>query len=248
MSRPAQPNLSRFSTTQWSLVGRAAVAGTKSRGQAMGDLLRRYLPALRAHLVLTKGVAPQEAEDLLQGFVSDKIIEHNLLTQAKREKGKLRSLLVTALDRYVVSEIRRQHAHKRAPRGGLLSLEERYCQASTQSEPSRHFDLAWGREVLAEVLQRMQDECLSHRRSKVWAIFEARIAKPALDGVPPLPYEQLVRDLALKTPLQACNLLVTAKRLFVRELRAVVEEYVHSPQEVDEEILHLKAIFSQAGA
>ena len=38
----------RFPTTHWSLVGRAGQDATENKRQALGELLNRYLPALRA--------------------------------------------------------------------------------------------------------------------------------------------------------------------------------------------------------
>ena len=69
------------------------------RREALGVLLRRYVPALRAHLVVQKRVPRDAAADLIQGFVCDKVVEQGLLAGADRCKGKFRSFLRTALDR-----------------------------------------------------------------------------------------------------------------------------------------------------
>ena len=56
----------RFPTTHWSLVARAGRDATEVKRQALGELLVRYLPALRAHLVYGKRLSPEDADDLLQ--------------------------------------------------------------------------------------------------------------------------------------------------------------------------------------
>src|SRR5438477_6642253 len=93
----------RFPSTQWSLVGRAGRTSNEHRRDALGVLLHRYMPALRAHLVLAKRMSADHAEDLLQGFVADKIIEKNLLAQAEQARGRFRSFLLAALNHYVIS-------------------------------------------------------------------------------------------------------------------------------------------------
>ena len=80
-----------FPATQWSLIDRARQSDAGRRGAALGVLLHRYMPALRAYLVLTRRMPPEQADDLLQSFIADKIIERNLLDRAERERGKFRS-------------------------------------------------------------------------------------------------------------------------------------------------------------
>ena len=92
----------------------------------LNDLLQRYLPALRAHLVYGKRLQPDVADDLLQSFVADKVVEQGLVASADREKGKFRTFLLAALSRYHVSQIRKAKAQKRAPNEGEMVAYEEY--------------------------------------------------------------------------------------------------------------------------
>jgi hypothetical protein len=83
---------------------------------------------------------------------------------------------------------------------------------------------------------------------EVWVIFECRVVKPAFDGIEPMPYEVLIERFGLQSPIQAFNLLTTAKRKFARILRSVAGEYAGDPQLIDQEIDDLKSILSMAGA
>ena len=59
-----------FPQTQWSLV--ALAGGDQGRqSAALEEFLRRYLPALRSHLVHRRRLNRDEAEDLLQAFICD---------------------------------------------------------------------------------------------------------------------------------------------------------------------------------
>ena len=84
-----QEKRSRFPQTHWSLVGRAAASDDLLRQQALTDLLMAYLPGLRAFLVEIRRVPADLAEDLLQGFVADKVLAAGLLRHANQGRGIL---------------------------------------------------------------------------------------------------------------------------------------------------------------
>ena len=100
------------------------------------------------------------------------------------------------------------------------------------------------REVLNQTLDRMRQQCRDSGRGDLWELFDCRIRGPILDGSQVPPYEELVEEFALESPLQAANLLVTAKRMFARVLREVVGAYAVDDSEVDAEIRDLIAILS----
>jgi len=230
-----------FPSTQWSLVDRAGAGDSMERRRALGDLLQRYLPALRAHLVLNKRIDRDRAEDLLQGFVTNKVLEQGLFARANPDKGRFRALLVTSLNHYVIDVFRQQRG---TPPAFSLS-ESDFVRGMGESEPPADvFDVAWAKELLGEVLRRMQAECKTSRRPDLWGIFEARILSPILDSAATLPYEQLVKRFDFRSPTQAANALVTAKRMFGRILRAVVAEYAGGEAAVDAEIRDLHQVLA----
>jgi len=237
--------LGPFPQTEWPLVLRAG-GGRRDR-RALGELLRLYLPALKAHLVLKRGIGRHAANDLVQGFVADKIVERDLLGHVTGAGGRFRTFLLKALGRYVISQARREGAKKRSP-GPLLSIDEAGAPIVVSPEAADPFDVAWAREVLAEALRRMRVECDTPRRSKTWNIFECRVLAPCLEGAAPTPYEHLAKRFGFQSPTQAANALITAKRMFSRTLRSVVAEYAGDQGEVDDEIAQLREILSRAGA
>jgi DNA-directed RNA polymerase specialized sigma24 family protein len=239
-------DVAAFPPTQWSLVDRAGQRSADIGRQAMSTLLRRYLPALRAYLLFNLRLPADRVEDLLQGFVADKIVEQNLLSYAEQRKGKFRSFLRVSLRHYVVSWVRRDQAAGRRPENGqIVALpEDSGVIPAPADEPSREFNIAWARQMVAEAVARMKTECERSGRHDVWTVFDFRVVRPALDGKEPLPYGQLVAQLALKAPLQACMLLATGKRMFERTLRAVAAEHLPPGQSPDHEIDDLRRILS----
>jgi len=245
MSRPADDPLQPFPATQWSLVDRARQTNDEARHAALADFLHRYLPALRMHLIAERHMPPERADDLLQGFVADKIIEQNLLDHAQEGRGKFRSFLLVTLNNYVISQHRSDSAAKRLPVAGIAELGELAQQVAGGHDPAQSFNVAWAREVIAEALRRMQAECAQSKRGDLWTIFQGRVVRPAFEGEEPVGYESLVSELGLAAPLDACRLLTTAKRMFSRNLRAVASEYAGSDGDTDAEIDDLRQIVAQ---
>jgi DNA-directed RNA polymerase specialized sigma24 family protein len=101
------------------MVDRAATQSSEDGFRALEALLEHYRPALVAHLVYIKKVSQDKAHDYVQGFITGKILQGELLARAERSKGKFRTFLLTAFDRYILNEIGKQNAQKRMPGEGL---------------------------------------------------------------------------------------------------------------------------------
>jgi len=238
-----------FPTTHWSLVDGAGRGDDDSKRRALGELLVRYLPALRAHLVLRKRLNRDLAEEMLHDFLATKVVEKELVGRADPGRGKFRTFLLTALDRFVANQMRDAAAKKRRPQDGrIVDIDEQTHGLELDEEPHQAYDLAWARRVIAESLDRMRSECHASGRPDIWGVFDRRVLGPMLDGAEPMPYEDLVARFALRSPAQASNVLITGKRMFERSLRGVVGEYAADEQEVDEEITELRQILARGGA
>jgi RNA polymerase sigma-70 factor (ECF subfamily) len=204
--------------------------------------MKRYAPAMRACLIARRRLQTHEADDLLQAFLTAKVVEEGFVGHADRNRGRFRTFLLTALDRFVSNELRRDRAQKRG--FGAVGAIGDVDDLATGPGPDQAFDAAWAREVIAQATRQMRDRCQSDGRSDVWSIFEARVLAPIADGGEPTPYEQLVTSLNLSSVSAANNLLVTAKRAFARALRAVIGEYESDPDAIEDEIHELARALS----
>ena len=249
MKRPDQTKA--YPPTNWSLVDRAASGPPEAAGKALEELLGKYRPALLAHLRFAKRLQPELAEDLLQGFIQDKILVGDLLGHADRNRGKFRTFLLTSLNRYIISEGRKRDTRSRSPgRGALVALDAVADQLEETGRPDAAalFDLTWIDAVLQKALLQLQEDCRASDKQHYWDLFEDRIVNPSLHGVPPSPYDALAARLAFDSPVQASNALITVKRMFRRCLRSVIWEYAGTPKAVDEEIADWHAILDQFNA
>ena len=233
-----------FPSTKWSQVFIAADADSPGGREALAIVIRRYQPALKTYLVRRKGIKSDRADDLLQSFVTTKVLEGNLLDHADQQKGKFRTFLLTALSNFVISEYRREHAKKRSPTR-FETIEPGTELPEEQIDPARVFEVAWARQVLEQAIDQMRDECDRNERVDVWGVFEGRILGPTLYQNELLPYEVMVRRFGFSSPAQDSNVLTTAKRMFDRHLRSVIREYA-GDEGIDSEIADLQRILSAA--
>jgi len=227
-----------------------AAAGASSIVQplALAELVRLYAPALRAYLLHAVKGDVHRADDLLQGFLADKVLEQQLLGHANPGRGRFRTFLLAALDHYVIDIFRRDAAGKRHPGSPLLDLSDQTDghAAATTAVPQDSFDLIWAREVIGEALAVMRNECQQSDRPDIWTVFDLRYLKPAVDGVDPETHDAIASRLQLNSPAQASNLLITSKRMFTRIFKSVVRRYAADDSEVKEEIADLWRIFASA--
>lgn len=230
------------------MVGDAGGADSPARRAALEAMLRRYLPPMRVYLMRRRRLGAEEADDLLQGFVGEKVLDGGFAAAADRERGRFRSFLLTCLDHYVVDQIRRERAGRRHVRRMSPEEPEPVGEAGGTHDRADGFDVAWARQVIDETLRRVREQCDAGGRPEAWGMFDLRVVGPTLRGEPAPPYEALVVRFGFASPTQASNALVTAKRLFERTLRSVVAEYAGGGACVEEELRDLRAVLSGARA
>lgn len=234
-----------FPTTRWSLVDRAGREGPETQREVLGQLLARYLPALRSHLIHGQRLQPADADDVLQDFVAGKVLERDLIAKADQHLGKFRTFLLTALDRFLLNQIRSAQAQKRAV-GAAANLgdDDDLVAAGGRADA---YDVAWARQVLAQAVGRMRTECQAAGREDVWGLFECRVLASLVPDAAPVEYGELVRRFGFQSPSQASNALVTAKRMYARILRGVIGEYARDAAEVEAEIDELHRVLARTG-
>src|SRR5438093_2008000 len=118
---PARSEAVAFATTHWSVVLEAQ-GDSPAAQEALEKLCRTYWRPLYA-FVRRQGVAPEEAEDITQGFFAS-LFERGSLSAVRKEKGRLRSYLLASVKNFLADERRRAMAIKRGKGEQLIALEE----------------------------------------------------------------------------------------------------------------------------
>ena len=220
--------------TSWTLIGKAGVEGELGR-QALETVIVLYGPVLRTFLVRRFGLSSPDAEDVQQGFIADRILERELLARADKNRGKFRTYLFTSLENYAIDALR-----KRKREAGINQRLETGVQESEASgtDPRRAIDAEWAKRVINLSLERMKLACDQTMQPHLWIIFKARVIEPAWEGTS-RSYSELLLEAGFKTPVEAANALVTAKRRYEKILADLVGEYVDDPKDVDAEVTDL---------
>jgi RNA polymerase sigma factor (sigma-70 family) len=150
-----------FTTTHWSVVLEAQGQSPAAQ-EALEKLCRTYWRPVYS-FVTRQGAGPDEAEDLTQGFFA-LLLERRDLDAVRKEKGRLRSYLLTAVKHFLASEQRRAMTAKRGKGQRPLPLEELTAAERNDIEPAdrlsadRLYERRWALTLMEQVLRRLKDE------------------------------------------------------------------------------------------
>jgi DNA-directed RNA polymerase specialized sigma24 family protein len=231
-------------TTHWSQVGRLGNEGIEERCQALESLVRTYLPVLRRHLLYRRHIDPGDVDDLLQEFLLSKIVKLQILQSAQEKRGRFRTFLATALDRFALNYFRGQNSQKRASIR-FRSLEDAGQVIADDHRSTDLFDVAWARQVLGRAIRQLRAECFRWNQVEIWEVFRSQILNPALHGGEPAPLKHLVEKLGLESTRKVSNLLREANRMFGQSVQRVIGTYDCEEAEIQSEIRDLRRILSR---
>lgn len=228
----------RFQTTHWSVVLAAAEADSPASRDALATLCQAYWPPLYA-FVRRRGYAPAEAEDLTQSYFA-RLLEKNYLGEVRAEAGRFRSFLLASVSHFLANEWDREHARKRRPDRGIISLdadeaERRYSdEPADQLTPERLYERQWAATVLGRVLEVLRDEFVS---AGEWERFD-RLKSYLTGSSPAAPYVEVASELGL-SEAAVKTAVHRLRRRYGELLRQEIGALVQDPSEVDDELRYL---------
>jgi DNA-directed RNA polymerase specialized sigma24 family protein len=140
----------------------AAQGSSSAAEEALEKLCRTYWRPTYG-FVRRQGVGPEEAKDLTQGFFA-LLLKRRDLDAVRREKGRLRSYLLTSLKHFLTNERNRAMAIKRGEGQRLIPLQNLRERERVGFEPvdalaaDQIYERRWALTVLDQVLARLGDE------------------------------------------------------------------------------------------
>jgi len=240
-----------FETTRWTQIQKAKTHDQERRQASVNNLLNRYWKPIYCCL-RHKGYSNEDAKDLTQGFFYEIVLGRELIQQADPAKGRFRTFLLTALDRYVTSMYRKETAKKRLPAKGLVQLENLELSGLQLGKsgitPELVFHHAWATSLLDEVLAKVKDQCCSIGEETYWEVFEATVLAPIRDNTEAPSLTELCDKYDIESEKKASNMTQTVKKRYRRILLNHVRQFVDSDSEVEDELLALIEILSKGGA
>ena len=190
------------------------------------------------------GHNPPEAEDLTQGFFA-RLLQKDYLQTADRAKGRFRTFLLVALDRFLANEWDRTRAQKRG--GGCAvepldtTLAERLYaeQSMADSSPEGDYERRWALTLVEQALGRLRTEYEQAGKATEFARLKDFLTAERGN----IPYGLVASDLGASEG--AARVRVHRLRRRFREIFR--EEVLHTladPEDLVEELRHLMAVLA----
>ncbi|HUT31716.1 MAG TPA: hypothetical protein VMX13_18150 [Sedimentisphaerales bacterium] len=239
-----------FATTQWTAIGQ--IRSAEARKEALiDDLLRKYWKPVYCCL-RHKGYDNEQAKDLTQGFFHEVVLGRELIQQADRARGRFRTFLLFALERYLKSAHRKKTAKKRLPQHNRIRLEQTdpadLPQPVDGLSAGECFNYTWVSALLDKMLAEVEQQCRQHKLDLHWNLFCDRVVQPIMEASEPPSMAELCQKYGIDGTAAASNMLVAVKRRFQTALRQHLRESVSSDEAVNEELRELMQFFAKNSA
>lgn len=236
-------NRENFPSTHWSRM--AAVKGNVSaeRQDAIIFLAERYWKPLYCY-VRRRGYGEADTEDLVQEFFLT-AFANDLFAKADQARGRFRNLLLKSMQHFLANKWRDEHAQKRQPAEGFVSICELASEAGPiivpkdTRTPEDAYHQTWFCELVLRVLRTLEQEYLANGKQIHIELLRQRIIAPILEGAEAASLRELADRYGLSVK-DVENRVITARRAYQRLLRDEIRLYASSEEEVAEEIQDLK--------
>jgi len=241
----------RFLTTRWSVVLSCSdSASDEDKAEtALAELCKIYWRPVFA-FICRQGHSIPDAQDFTQEFFG-RVIKGRLIQSADRSKGRFRSLLLKALQRFLHDEGDKRHARKRGGDLSFVSWDDWMTEAPTHLSipgpesdnwsPERIFDVRWAATVVEQALRRLAEECERRGRLRMFTVLSKYLSVERVE----ISYANLSTSLGV--PESVIKRVLHQLRVRYRGiLREEVAQTVANPAEVDDEIRYLCAVLASA--
>ena len=229
-----------FATTHWSVVLEAQGESPAAQ-DALEKLCRTYWRPVYS-FIRRQGVGIEEAEDFTQGFFA-LLLERRDLDAVRREKGRLRSYLLTSLKHFLASEQRRAMAVKRGKGQRVVALDGLSATERTEMEPAdplsadRLYERRWASALMEQVLRRLKDE---YRTAGNVALFDW--LKQLLPDEPGAPSRAEIAAHLGMTENAVRQALYRFRHRYQLLLREEISHTVAIASDIEDELRHLIAV------
>jgi RNA polymerase sigma-70 factor (ECF subfamily) len=229
-----------FTTTHWSVVLEAQ-GQSPAADEALEKLCRTYWRPVYG-FIKRQGVRTEEAEDLTQEFFS-LLLERRDFDAVRKEKGRLRCYLLTALKHFLASEQRRAMTAKRGKGQRPIPLEELRANERSEMKPAdsltadRLYERRWALTLMDQVLRRLKDEyCTGGNNVLFDSLKQLLLDEPGAQSRADIALQLGMTDNALR---QAFHRFRHRYQLLLRE---EIGHTVAVASDVEDELRHLIAV------
>ena len=233
-----------FMTTRWTLIDRLHSEKSEVRAGAMNCLTESYWAPVYAWLRHSNR-NQDEAAEITQGFFADVVCGRGLFDKADSERGRLRTLILASLKRYLVDRHRREvvRGHGRSVSFDKIQNTIERSLADAQCSPDELFDRRWALATLERAINRCREHFESTGKPGHWELFDRRTLRPSINTVEPEPLAALAEELRFESTANASAAIQVVKRRMQAIIQEVVAETAHSPEEQEDEYRRFLEVF-----
>ena len=229
-----------FQITQWSMVLAANQADSPKAEEALSRLCQNYWYPIYV-FIRRRGHEAEPAKDLTQEFFT-RLIAKQYLRIADRERGRFRTFLMSCVDHFLSNEHKKENTLKRGGNFTFLPLKESSAEDWYQAEPAdemspdKLLDRRWALTLLELCLEQLKEE---YAKSGKADLFDA--LQGCLSGAKEAPasFAEIGMQLGLSEGA-ARQAAFRMRSRFGELLRQGVAQTVANPQDLEEELKHLR--------
>lgn len=223
----------------------AGKAGSQEAApKALAAFCEAYWPPLYT-FVRRRGYSQADAQDIVQGFF-EHLFEHNTLTRADQERGRLRTFLLGSLQNFLLKQRERMAALKRGGAHHFVSFDEQLPKTEAAMQATFHltdvnsYDVAWASSIVTRAWKNVRDRFAAEGKRE-W-VDELR---PFVAGGTATPPNQ--QEVANRLGTSVENFRVWLSRLrqtYRHALRAEVASTISDPTDIDDELHYVYRILT----
>ena len=229
-----------FTTTHWSIVLEAQ-GESPTAHSALEKLCRTYWRPIHG-FVRRHGAGAEDAEDLTQGFFA-LLLERKDLNTVRKEKGRLRSYLLTSVKNFLADEGRRALAVKRGKGQRLIPLDDIRqselidVERSDRLTADQIYERRWAFTVLEQVMARLRDEYRSAGNLR----FFDQMKKMLMDELDRPSQAQIAREFDM-TENAVKQAFYRFRQRYQALLREEIAHTVATPSDIEDELRYLISV------
>jgi RNA polymerase sigma factor (sigma-70 family) len=234
----------RFPTTRWSRVIAAGSPTSATSRAALAVLCETYWSPVY-DFVRHATRSGDDARDLTQAFFAQ-VLERGDFGHARRELGRFRTFLLTAVRHFLANQAEHDRAAKRGGGHVHVPIEpaspddwQAFPPVATTATPETIFEERWAFTAIGAAMARLEGE---YQRTGRQQLFDH--LRPYLTGDADASYAECAK--ALATTEGAVRVAVHRMRQhFGHCLREALAETVDDPADVDSELEYLLEVVSR---
>lgn len=228
-----------FQPTRWTLVQQIQGHNRVEAEDALNELCTLYWRPLYAY-ARSFGRTMEDSEDVVQGFMA-KGIEKALFSAADKDKGKMRTFLLTSFKRYLRDEHAKANAIKRGEgkvESKDIATEESHWADNNAADPTVSFDKRWAMIVVEAANKQLRNKYESEGKLEIHDALLGSLSGELTEG-----YQAIADKLGISLSSVKVGVHRMRKR-YGEMLRAEIVETITEGEDPDDELRYLINILS----